>query len=101
MSRGQLIKLIIIECLQYAVVSGVFAFIISELMLFATTRSFASMLFDCENEIFKRIFSYTQPISGTVISIAAAFFICIAAAAIPLRKIGKDSITEIIKDSDK
>lgn len=101
MSSGQLTKLIIIECLQYAVVSGVFALILSELMLLATTSGFMSMLYNTEDEMFKTIFSYTEPISGAVISVAAAFVIGIAAAAIPLRKIRKESITEIIKDSDK
>lgn len=100
-SSGQLTKLIIIECLQYAVVSGVFALILSELMLLATTSGFMSMLYNPEDEMFKTIFSYTEPISGAVISVAAAFVIGIAAAAIPLRKIRKESITEIIKDSDK
>lgn len=101
MSSGQLTKLIIIECLQYAVVSGVFALILSELMLSATTSGFMSMLYNPEDEMFKTIFSYTEPISGAVISVAAAFVIGIAAAAIPLRTIRKESITEIIKDSDK
>ncbi len=101
MSSGQLTKLIIIECLQYAAVSGLFALILSELMLFLTKNSFMSMLFDMSDDMYLSVFSYARPISGAVIASAAAFAVGCLASAIPLRRIRKESITEIIKDSDK
>lgn len=101
MSSGQLTKLIIIECLQYAVVSGVFALILSELMLFITKKGFMTMLFDMSDDMYLSVFSYARPVSGAVIASAAAFAVGCLASAIPLRRIRKESITEIIKDSDK
>lgn len=83
MSRRQLNKMILIECLQYAVISGIAALIVSELLLYLTVGSMG--LFALPEEL-AGIIDYSRPIGYVLIAMAAAFVCAAAAAVFPLKE---------------
>lgn len=98
MSQRQLVKMICIECVQYAVVSGIAAVILSELLLYLTVVNMN--LFILPVDEMGGFINFGKPILYALVAMAAAFLCALAAAAFPLRQIEKSSITEEIKRID-
>lgn len=98
MSQRQLVKMICIECAQYAVVSGIASIILSDLLLYMTVVNMN--LFKLSVDEMGGFINYGKPILYALVAMAAAFLCALAAAAFPLRQIEKSSITEEIKRID-
>ena len=97
MSRGQLIKMTIIESSQYAIVSGVFSLIFVEALIFLTKN----FIIDFQAAaMVEGAINYTRLIASVLISTVAAFVIGIIASIFPVSQIEKNSITEAMKSID-
>lgn len=98
MSRWQLVKLILIECAQYAIVSGVSAMALSELMLLVTVQT--PELLGMPSRLSELLTDYSKPIYYSLVAMAVAFVCAMTAAILPLRQIERSSITDEIKRID-
>ena len=95
MTEKGLYKMTVIECLQYALTSGIAAVIVCELMMFLTEK----MLYIVREfvNIIDFVISYVQPLPIIGIASLCAFVIAIAASVIPLRAMRKTSLVEQIR----
>ena len=101
MTEKQLYKMTAVECLQYALTSGIAAVAVCELMMFLTDKilHFAGGAFSAL-EIFDRLeyyINYAQPLPIIGIATLCAFVIAVAASVFPLRAMRKTSLVEQIR----
>ncbi|MCH5203744.1 MAG: ABC transporter permease [Oscillospiraceae bacterium] len=95
MTEKQLYKMTVIECLQYALSSGIGAAAVCELLLFLTDKMLyivVDILKDIEYSV-----NYVQPLPIIGIASLCAFGIAIAASVIPLRAMQKTPLVEQIR----
>lgn len=95
MTEKELSKMTVIECLQYALTSGIAAVAVCELMMFLTEKMLKIVIEEMKylgNFIF-----YIQPLPIIVIASLCAFIVAIAASVIPLRTMRKTSLVEQIR----
>lgn len=97
MSKGQLIKITIIESAQYAIVSCIFSIILVELLILLSNDFMLS--FQVKETVISLI-NETNPILSVLISTAATFIVGILASILPVAQIEKISITEAMKNID-
>ena len=95
MTERQLYKMTVIECLQYALISGIAAIAVCELLIFPTEKMLYVVLEIME--FLGDFISYTQPLPIIGISSICAFGIAIAASIIPLRAMHRTSLVEQIR----
>ena len=95
MTERQLYKMTIIECLQYALSSGIGAVAVCELLLFLTDKML-HLFIDVINFPLDFI-SYVRPLPIIGTATLCAFIIAIAASIIPLRAMRKTSLVEQIR----
>ena len=91
MTEKQLYKMTFVECLQYALGSGVAALILSEGLMFLTQRML--YVITVEEEVGKFI-NYLAPVPRVLIAAAAAFGVALVASLIPLRGMRSKSLVE-------
>ena len=101
MTERQLYNMTAVECLQYALTSGIAAVAVCELMMFLTDKIlyFAGGAFEAL-EIFNQFdyyISYVQPLPMIGIATLCAFVIAVAASVLPLRAMRKTSLVEQIR----
>ena len=101
MTEKQLYKMTAVECLQYALTSGIAAVAVCELMMFLT-----DIILHFAGEIFRVLeilasmeyyINYVQPLPMIGIASLCAFVIAVAASVIPLRAMRKTSLVEQIR----
>ena len=97
MSKGQLIKITIIESAQYAIVSCIFSIILVELLILLSNDFMLS--FQVKETVISLI-NETNPILSVLISTAATFIVGILASILPVAQIEKISITKAMKNID-
>lgn len=95
MTEKELYKMTVIECLQYALTSGIAAIAVCELLMFLTGKMLHMFLDVMEN--LGAVISYVQPLPIIVISSLCAFIIAVAASIIPLRAMRRTSLVEQIR----
>lgn len=98
MTEKQLYKMTAVECLQYALTSGIAAVAVCELMMFLTDR-FLKMMAAIFEEL-EYVINYAQPLPMIGISTLCAFVIAVAASIVPLRTMRKTSLVEQIRSVD-
>lgn len=91
MTERQLYKMTFVECLQYALGSGVAALILSEGLMFLTQRML--YVITVEEEVGKFI-NYLAPVPRVLIAAVAAFGVALVASLIPLRGMRSKSLVE-------
>ena len=101
MTENQLYKTTVIECLQYALTSGIAAAAVCELMMFLT-----DIILHYAGEVFRVLeilsyldyyINYIQPLPIIGIASLCAFVIAVAASAIPLHAMRKTSLVDQIR----
>ena len=95
MTERQLYKMTAIECLQYALTSGIAAVAVCELMMFLTDKVLMTGI-----EAFKYLeyyINYIQPLPIIGIASLCAFVIAVVASIFPLRAMRKTSLVEQIR----
>lgn len=101
MTDKQLNKMIVLECLQYALTSGIAAAAVCELLMFFTDRviRFAKEIFDALDifGLVENCINYVQPLAIIGIASLCAFAIAVAASVIPLRAVRKTPLVEQIR----
>ncbi len=95
MTKSGAVRLVTVECALYAAISGIIALAVSGLLLLLTSQSMNMMLVD--GTTLASVVSYGELVPYALITIPAAFVICLIAAVIPLRIIGKASIADEIR----
>ena len=91
MTEKQLYKMTFVECLQYALGSGVAALILSEGLMFLTQRMLYVITVEEEMGHF---INYLAPVPRVLIAAAAAFGVALVASLIPLRGMRSKSLVE-------
>lgn len=95
MTEKELYKMTVIECLQYALTSGIAAAAVCELIMFLTEKMLYIVL-DLM-EFLGDFISYVQPLPIIGAASLCTFIIAIAASIIPLRAMRKTSLVEQIR----
>ncbi|MCH5197224.1 MAG: ABC transporter permease, partial [Oscillospiraceae bacterium] len=95
MTEKQLYKMTVIECLQYALTSGIGAVAVCELLLFLTDKMLY-LVIDILEYIGYSV-NYVEPLPIIGIASLCAFIIAIAASVIPLRAMQKTQLVEQIR----
>lgn len=95
MTEKELYKMTGIECLQYALTSGIAAIAVCEIMMFFTGKMINIVI--KEMEFLGNFISYIQPLPIIGIALLCAFIIAVAASVIPLRSMRKTSLVEQIR----
>lgn len=95
MTEKELYKMTVIECLQYALTSGIAAAAVCELIMFLTEKMLYIVL-DLM-EFLGDFISYVQPLPIIGVASLCTFIIAIAASIIPLRAMRKTSLVEQIR----
>ncbi len=95
MTKSGTVRLVTAECALYAVISGIIALAVCGLLLLLTSQSMNMILVD--GTATASVVSYTELVPYALITVPAAFVICVLAAVIPLRIIGKESIADEIR----
>lgn len=94
MTKGQLYRLIVVECLQYVLTSGLAAVILTEGLQFATWCFLQEMML---GEELDGLLSYAAPIPRILLAAAAAFVTALAASLVPLKRLERESLTDQIR----
>ncbi|MCR4645418.1 MAG: FtsX-like permease family protein [Oscillospiraceae bacterium] len=94
MTQGQLRAMTVIECLQYALTSGIAATVTIE-VLFLEMYLFLKVI--GLEEVFGEIIHFTEPLPLIWISAAVVFLAAAAASFIPLQRMQKDSLTDQLR----
>lgn len=95
MTEKELYKMTVIECLQYALTSGIAAVAVCELIMFLTEKMLYIVL-----DLMKFLgdfISYVQPLPIIGVASLCTFIIAIAASIIPLRAMRRTSLVEQIR----
>ena len=95
MTEKELRRMTIIECMQYALISGAAAVAVCELLMFLTEKMLGIVI-DMVEYLGDYI-SYVQPLPIIGIASLCAFLIAIAASVIPLRAMRKNTLVEQIR----
>lgn len=95
MTEKGLYKMTAIECLQYALTSGIAAIAVCEIMMFFTGKMIGVVIE--EMEFLGDFISYIQPLPIIGIASLCAFIIAVAASIIPLRAMRRTSLVEQIR----
>ena len=95
MTEKQLYKMTVIECLQYALTSGIGAVAVCELLLFLTDKMLY-LVVDILEYIGYSV-NYVEPLPIIGIASLCAFIVAIAASVIPLRAMQKTSLVDQIR----
>lgn len=100
MSKKQMNRMVVIECLQYTIISGVFALILIGLIYYATFGFGGeiigldmSSISDMTVEPFVKSLAINYPIALLI-----SFAVGMLSSFIPLKHMRKESITEVIRD---
>ncbi len=94
MTKGQLYRLIVVECLQYVLISGIAAMILTEGLQFGTWCFLREMMLGGELD---GLISYAAPIPKILLAAAAAFVTALAASLVPLKRLERESLTDQIR----
>lgn len=97
MTNRQLFGLTAVECLQYAVTSGIASCLLAMGMLFATEEFLRTMTLDAEHGA--RL-NYTEPLPMIWIAAGAAFVIAFCTAVFSLHTINQRPLVEQIRSED-
>lgn len=95
MTEKELYKMTMIECLQYALTSGIAAIAVCELLMFLTGKMLYKFLEVME--FLRDFISYIHPLPIIGIASLCAFIIAVAASIIPLRAMRRTSLVEQIR----
>ncbi|MCH5196656.1 MAG: ABC transporter permease, partial [Oscillospiraceae bacterium] len=95
MTEKQLYKMTAVECLQYALTSGILAMGVCELLMYLTEKMLNVVIEITEK--FVEYISYSQALPIIGIASLCAFIIAIAASVIPLRAMRRTSLVEQIR----
>lgn len=95
MTEKELRKMTVIECLQYALTSGIAAVAVCELIMFLTEKMLYIVLHLMES--LGDFISYVQPLPIIGVASLCTFIIAIAASIIPLRAMRRTSLVEQIR----
>lgn len=98
MTEKELYKMAGIECLQYALISGIAAIAVCELLMFLTGKMLYKFLEVME--FLGDFISYVQPLPIIGIASLCAFVIAVAASIIPLRAMRRTSLVEQIRSAE-
>lgn len=97
MTEKGLYKMTAIECLQYALTSGIAAVAVCELMMLLTKKMLTIVTIVEELEYLDGLISFIQPLPIIGIATLCAFIIAVAASIIPLRAMRRTSLVEQIR----
>lgn len=97
MTDSQLSAMTIIECLQYALLSGVLATLIMEGLMFAMKFLLKYVELD---DIYGDLLSFTEPLPRIWLSAAVAFAAAVIASFVPLNILKKTSLIDRIRTID-
>lgn len=95
MTEGGLNKMTVIECLQYALTSGIAAIAVCEIMMFLTEKMIGIVIE--EIAFLGNFISYVQPLPIIGIASLCAFIVAVAASIIPLRAMRKTPLVDQIR----
>lgn len=95
MTRGQMYRMVIIECLQFTLWAAAAASVLCVLLLNGTDAFLISITLDDVAE--EKLFSYGEPILKVWLASAAAFICALAASLLPLRNMQKEPLVEQIR----
>lgn len=98
MTEKQLYKMTAVECLQYALTSGIAAVAVCELMMFLTEK-ILWIVFGVDGSL-EDFISYVQPLPIIGIASLCAFGIAMAASIIPLRGMRNTPLIDHIRSVD-
>ncbi len=94
MTRGQLRAMLVIECLEYVLTSGVLATALTELLLLLMQLYLKTLEL---GDVFTEFLSFTEPLPLIWLAAAAAFLASLAASFVPLHRMQKEDLTEQIR----
>ena len=95
MTRGQLRKLALVECLQYVIIACVGAIVLS-LALLAGTQFFLRSIQLIEDNS-ERLVEFSEPVIRVLIAGAGAFVAALAASLIPLKEMQRTDLVDRIR----
>lgn len=95
MTRGQLRKLALVECLQYVIIACVGAIVLS-LALLAGTQLFLRSIQLIEDNS-ERLVEFSEPVIRVLIAGAGAFVAALAASLIPLKEMQRTDLVDRIR----
>lgn len=96
MTEKELYRMTALECLQYALTSGIAAVAVCEIMMFLTGKMINIVI--KEMEFLGNYISYIHPLPIIGIASLCAFIIAIAASVIPLRTMRRTPLVEQIRN---
>lgn len=97
MTEKELYKMTGIECLQYALTSGIAAVVLCELMMLLTQKMLTIVTIIEELKNMGNFISFIQPLPIIAIASLCAFIIAVAASIIPLRAMRRIPLVEQIR----
>lgn len=95
MTEKELCKMTVIECLQYALTSGIAAVAVCDLIMFLTEKMLCTVLDFME--FLGDFISYVQPLPIIGVASLCTFIIAIVASIIPLQAMRRTSLVEQIR----
>ena len=94
MTRGQMYRLAMIECMQFTVCAAIAASVLCWLLLRGTSKFMYIMMLTKTDE---SLISYTVPLIKTWLGSIAVFLVTLPASVLPLHRMQKDSLADQIR----
>lgn len=98
MTDGQLIRMILTECLQYVLTSGICAALLCAALIFFTKKMLIEVTL--EEYITQLGLSYLRPLPAVAIATACAFFAAAAASLLSLRRLMREPLIDGIRRTE-
>lgn len=95
MTRGQMYRMTVIECLTFALWAAVASTILCFLLIYGTEQMLIVMTLLEDME--EKLVSYTEPLPKIWIASAAAFLVTLLASVFPLRNMQKEPLIDQIR----
>ncbi len=97
MTEKDLRKMTFIECLQYALTSGIAAVFVCEALMLLTKLMLTTLTEAVEFEFLNSVISFVQPLPIILIASVCAFAVAVAASVIALKSTRKMTLVEQIR----
>lgn len=95
MTKGQMYRMVIIECLQFTLWAAVAATILCTLLIYGTEQFMISL--DLAEIAEEKLISYSEPIVKVWLASIAAFLCALASSLLPLRQMQREPLVEQIR----